>query len=356
VLWVATARIPARPRAAALALLVIALLGVALIRARMLEHDPTYRGAGFREQFVETSVRMIEARPLFGVGIGQYRRMSPLFLSPQLAWTYGTENAHNYFLQLGSELGLVGLGLFLLWIGAAIARAIRAMTMLPRDWRLLGVSAGVLVFVMTCLSGHPLLVAEVAWPFWIQFGLMIALAESAWLNNAPREYASDRSTAASRGWPRWAAAAAAIVIVCVGPALTADAAIDPPKLPAVDGFYAWETPDDGVPFRWTGPYASLFVPAAVTDVDIPVRLPVDGQNVRPMGVEIMTAGIDRGRTIIGATWTVIHLRLPDAVPPTRYKRIDLKVDRVWQPALLVAGSADMRQVGVQVGEVRQSGR
>jgi hypothetical protein len=30
----------------------------------------------------------------------------------------------------------------------------------------------------------------------------------------------------------------------------------------------------------------------------------------------------------------------------------LKIDRVWQPALYVAGSADMRLVGMQVGEPR----
>ena len=99
------------------------MLGGALVRARLLEADPTYRGGGFREQFFQTSLRMIGARPLFGVGVGQYYRTSPLFLSPQLAWTYGSENAHNYFLQIGGELGLVGLGLFVVWLGAAIARA-----------------------------------------------------------------------------------------------------------------------------------------------------------------------------------------------------------------------------------------
>jgi hypothetical protein len=343
---------PARPRVAALVLLLIALAGASLLRVRQIEHDPTYRGAGFREQFVESSLRMMAARPWFGVGIGQYRRMSSLFLSPQLAWTYGIENAHNYFLQIGGELGVVGLGLFVVWLGAAIARAVRAVTLVPRDWRLLGVAAGVLGFLTTCLTGHPLLVPEVAWPFWIQLGLMLALAESTLLNHAPAADSRQRTTGLSRRL-RWAAAAAGIAIVCAGTALTADAAVAPPALPSVDGFYAWETLDTGTRFRWTGPYASLFVPAEVTDVEIPMRLPVDGRSVKPMDVAITTSGIDRGRTMVGASWTVVRLHLPDTVPPTRYKRIDLKVDRVWQPALLIAGSADMRRVGVQVGDVRR---
>ena len=34
--------------------------------------------------------------------------------------------------------------------------------------------------------------------------------------------------------------------------------------------------------------------------------------------------------------------LPIAVPPTRFKRIDLKVDRTWQPALYLAGHIAFR--------------
>jgi O-antigen ligase len=110
-LWAATARFRTRRRALALGVVVIALVGAAGIRARVLETDPEYRGVGYRSQFVQTSLRMIRARPLFGVGEGQYYPTSRLFLSPQLAWTYGVENAHNFFLQVGGELGVVGLGL-----------------------------------------------------------------------------------------------------------------------------------------------------------------------------------------------------------------------------------------------------
>ena len=71
-----------------------------------------------------------------------------------------------------------------------------------------------------------------------------------------------------------------------------------------------------------------------------------------MGVEVMTAGIDRGRTLVDANWAIVSVRLPDATPPIAFKRVDLKMDRVWQPALYIAGSGDLRVVGVQVGEPR----
>ena len=349
-MWAATSRFGIRARAATLAVVLIALLGGAFVRARFLETDPTYRGSGFREQFTRTSLRMIGARPFFGVGEGQYYQASPLFLSPQLAWTYGAENAHNFFLQLGGELGLVGLSLFVIWLGAPIARAARALACAPRDARLLGTAGGVTVFLITCVTGHPFLLGEVAYPFWLQFGLMTALAGSTLLTEAPTSGATVR-----QGTPRrWllATAAAAIAILLVSPVVTARVDVTPPASQAVDGFYGWETLEDGTRYRWTGLFASLFVPANVTRVEIPIRLPTANRSIAPMGVEVMTSGANRGRTLVDSTWTLVSIRLPDAVPPMRFKRIDLKLDRVWQPALYTPGSADMRLVGVQVGELR----
>jgi O-antigen ligase len=345
--WMWSGRFNRRSRTALLAGVMLALVAGAAVRARLLQADPGYRGVGFREQFNATSLRMIGARPLFGVGEGQYYRSSPLFLSPQLAFTYGNENAHNFFLQVGGELGLVGLGLFTIWLGAGVVRSAGALALVPRDARLLGAAGGVTAFLLTCLTGHPFLVSEVAYPFWIQFGLMSALAGSAVLNQKP---ARDREHEPRTRLLLTAAAAAAILIA--SPVVTARAVAQPPDSQAVDGFYPWETLEDGTRFRWTGAYASLFVPADVKRVEIPIRLPTDGRGIRPMGVEVTTAAVDRGRTMADATWAILSLPLPDAFPPVPFKRIDLKVDRVWQPALYIAGNADMRRVGVQVGEPR----
>jgi O-antigen ligase len=348
--WALTSRFPVRTRTAALAAVLIAALGAGAVRARLLENDPTYRGAGFREQFYATSMRMIAAQPLFGIGEGQYYRSSPLFLSPQLAWTYGAENAHNAFLQIGGELGLVGFSLFAFWIGAAVSRTARSLARVERDGRLLGCASGVMVFLGTCLTGHPLLIGEVAYPFWMLFGLTAGLASSALLNDPATAERSLFNRATPRAW--WLPAAAAAAILIGVPVSAARGAVAPPESQAVDGFYRWETLEDGTRFRWTSRYASIFVPADVTRVEIPIRLPTDGRTIRPMGIEVMTAGVDRGRTMVDATWAIVSLRLPDAVPPTQFNRIDLTVDHVWQPALYIAGSADMRAVGVQVGEPR----
>ena len=364
--WLVTRNRSTRTRVAALAIVIAVGAAGSFIRARLLERDPLFHGAGFRQQFYATSLRMIQARPLSGVGIGQYARLSPLFLTPQLAWSYGFENAHNYFLQIGGELGIPGLAFFVIWIGSAIAIVARTLERAV-DIRLLGASCGIVAFLMTCVTGHPLLVSEVAFPFWIQFGLMLGLAASPLLNAslAARIDCERTGAAGAAAFPRgagawsrsrytrllWpATACAACLVVAAGVASAVAGPVQPPASPAVDGFFGWETAEDGRKVRWTGRYGSLFVPAEIKRVYVPIRVPVDRPAIMPMPVDIVISGRRHGRVLAGSDWGTLDLWLPDVAPPLRFKRIDLRVDRTWQPALYVAGSYDMRPVGIQVGE------
>jgi O-antigen ligase len=169
-------------RAVMLGSVVVAALALSSARVFLLERDDSFQGNGFHPQFNATSVRMIGAPPLFGVGIGRYYRTPARFLSPQLAWAYGAGNAHNGLLQVGAELGMLGLVLFSAWVGVVLWRALKAIAIEPHDVRLLGAAGGIVVLLGTCLTGHPLLADEVAFPFWIQFGLVAGLSCSVLLN------------------------------------------------------------------------------------------------------------------------------------------------------------------------------
>src|SRR5204863_29821 len=133
-----------------------ALLIFGAVRAWQIERDPTYTASGFRQQFVMSSFRVIGTHPYLGIGPGRYFRDSPNFLTPQLAWSYGSENAHNNFLQITTEAGIIGFFVYAAFFVGALGLAFSALSRNPRDPRLLGATAGVVAFLGTCLTGHPL--------------------------------------------------------------------------------------------------------------------------------------------------------------------------------------------------------
>src|SRR6266852_4866595 len=69
-MWVGTRNWRSGARFALVAVLMCGLAGFGWSRVVRLERDPTYLGSGFRTQFAATSLRMIAARPLYGVGAG----------------------------------------------------------------------------------------------------------------------------------------------------------------------------------------------------------------------------------------------------------------------------------------------
>jgi O-antigen ligase len=332
-------------RAVAVATILFTAAAAGGARMWMLRNDP---GASFRRQFTSTSFRMIAARPVLGVGVGRYYDASGLFLTPQMAWVYGFQNAHNHFLQIAAELGLVGLALFLTLIGRVVARGARAFAVRAEDMRLLGCVAGVVALLTTCLAGHPLLLDEVAFTFWMLVGLVAGLGGSIFVGTGG--YGVEGAGRA--GGPATVAAMAVVGMVAVGDLLVARQPLTPPSSTAVDGLESWETDADGTRHRWTHEYASVFVPWNVTRVYIPARLPVDLPHIPPMLVDARVAGVGAGSTLVGDSWTVINVEIPPLSSLQRYKRVDLRVPRTWQPAIYLPGSRDLRKVGVQVGEVK----
>jgi hypothetical protein len=113
---------------------------------------------------------------------------------------------------------------------------------------LLGSTAGVIAAARDMSDRHPLLIDEVAFPFWIQFGLVVGLAGSILWDVAPTE--SRQAAGTPLAWRRTSAALAGILLsALIG---GARGHVEPGASQAVDGFYGWETGSDGRRFRWTG--------------------------------------------------------------------------------------------------------
>jgi len=181
------AAVAALAGAAALA----ALIGIGFGRSQAAE--PAMR---FRLDMAIVSVQLAARHPIVGIGLDEFHGASVPFITPGAIARFppaaGGENAHNNFLQILVELGGAGLAAFL-WLllspGLAFARGLRGSMVSSES---VGLAAGVFAFLLSCLAGHPLMVAQAALPFFLTLGLLAASLPA----RAPRRASTARRAAA----------------------------------------------------------------------------------------------------------------------------------------------------------------
>lgn len=125
--------------------------------------------------------RLFAAHPLLGTGAGTLLLHLADYLDPEF-YTTGVvddvEHAHNEFLELASDTGVIGLGLFLWLLGAFAATARRVIRRGPtRLDRLLAAGAlcGAFAFLAQNMAGVSLRQTAGAQFFWLVLGLAGAL-------------------------------------------------------------------------------------------------------------------------------------------------------------------------------------
>ena len=113
--------------------------------------------------------------PVLGLGPGLlYRQLGSYYPPGQDGWRPARENAHNQFLQLATETGGVGLAAFMILVGRALLPAFRRRRGATAPSRILGM--GLLCFLATALTGHPLLLSRQVFMFWGALGCLAAWA------------------------------------------------------------------------------------------------------------------------------------------------------------------------------------
>ena len=329
-----TLRALGRPLTPRLALVVTGIvLVVGLVLLAETRRMVTTEGFTIRRQFLETGLRMLASAPVFGVGVGMFHPLSRRFMGPELGWSYSLENAHNYFLQTAAELGILGLVAFLyflytVWSTARVSLSGRS--------HLLGAVTGAGAFLATWVTGHPLLVREVAYPFWMLLGLIVAWADGAQSIRLQNE----------TGWRRRGLVLAATTVIAFG---SVPFRTDPPTRQTVMyGVYDWEPQPDGSRVRWTEQYATIVVRLETGGLDIPMRAPET--------VEFLIAvdGVPLKYEWASDGWRRVRVTLPPPAPEVLYRRIDFRLPRSWTRADVQPATRDPRPVGIQLGEVSLS--
>ncbi len=297
-----------------------AIAGTALIlvcAAALLAFYPRTGGHGqsaaawtIRRDMGTVTLRMLRDAPVGGVGIGQFHRRSTEYMPPTLRRYYEAENAHNQYLQIAGELGLVGLAWFVAVLVLAVVPAIRR----PPEPETAGLLAGVVAFLVASIAQHPLLDSQVAAAFWIALGLLRA-PNVQW------------PAGPSRGGTAVLAAIAAIIVLTT-PITAATRIAEVDLSGTVTG--ASHTRREAVgpaSFRSTSSSATLYLPGRATRCHVSLRARgVKGATDVALTIDGRPAG---SVTAVRGEWrdTIVPLASPPRWP-YRHHRLDLE----WQVA------------------------
>jgi O-antigen ligase len=136
-----------------------------------------------RPRIWATAVDVFQQNPFVGIGVNSFKDQAArhnLFERGGIL-----ENAHNIFLSLAAETGLLGLGAFLWLVGQLVGRAVRAMRAADPAARALGLglSAALLAFVLQGLTVVQLRVNVITGTFFAVAGMLTALADRAQLRD-----------------------------------------------------------------------------------------------------------------------------------------------------------------------------
>lgn len=246
-----------------------------------------------------TGVAMVKDSPAFGIGVGRFLELSEHYGSADIARILEVDrtrdNAHNNFLQVAAELGVVGIVAFLWVLGASVAAGLWQVRRLDAHQRWL--LAGVLGMILTWLTGHPLLVPEAALMFWLFAGL------TATFGTPP----SRRS-----GMTR-VAVASAVAATMVSVPWQAGAQRERADLEHfARGLSIWHVAETGARFRNAGREFSLFLPSGHL-VTLPIRTaPGVGS---PRTLKVLAEGKVVDMVVAGPDdWLMYVFRVPNGPP------------------------------------------
>jgi len=241
----------------------------------------------------KAAIALIGTHPALGVGLGNFSDMSGV-----------NNNAHNNYLQIAAELGLPALALFLFFTVSALRSAWGPAQQSSPTW---GLCLGLVAYLVTCLAGHPLLVAGAAYPFWIALGLAASFG-----NPAP-----------GNGTAKRVAIAGIVIVAATLPFRIASAARAADVEHLSVGFSKWQQQPDGTRYRLAGGHATFYVSPAARSVRIPLRR----ASLAPATVEvtIYLDGAEANKVILRSDEDekTVRLNLLRRAK-TRFARIDLE--------------------------------
>jgi len=294
--------------------------------------------------------------PLSGVGIGAYIIELPNYAEISRTPLIKTDSAENYFLQVGSELGILAL-FFLLWIFLEIIKHIKKILKnyeYLNRWRYIqiGLSCGVIsllmiFFVHTFIGSY-----EIKYTFWLLVALIFCLGRS--------EKEPEEKLFFSRNFK----IVGLVLIVLFGGvhlwnsthSLSLKSRTEQFGLKQDFGLDKIEKTNDGREFRWTREYGGLTIKVGNPVIEIPLLASHPDIKENPVKVKIyLIKDFFKQKRLLDEIiltknrWGTYEYHIPEEV--NQEVILLFKVSRTWNP-LKTLGTPDPRNLGVAVGKIR----
>lgn len=288
-----------------------------------------------RVAMAKVGFQVAAEEPIFGVGLGQFRRISRRFIPEELIRLFPQtavgENAHNNFIQILAELGSLGLAGFL-WLIAAFFLAVRRGSLTAGSVTApdvsLALAGGVLALLLSCLASHPLLITEVLWIFLLVTGLAAGFNPQ-----PPARYAA---------WARRIAVAAAVVLAISVPIRLWQYRQVVDLEGVIIGARAETDTLDRIEYRFVDQRSGWFIPSSSRLVEIPLRATAESTVPCRVRIDIDGRQVNTVEASAGG-WTSVVLELPEEGHAPRSRRLGLLAES--EQCRLMVGVFKLRAAG-----------
>jgi hypothetical protein len=316
----------------------------------------------------KNALRMMADYPVTGVGLGGFiievANYSHLYKSPDIV----PESAENYILQIGSELGLIGL-ILMIWIAWEIFKQMRRALSrrnanTETKYLLLGATAGALAFAVNAQAHSYIGSYEIKYMLWFLIGLIFSFSAYVPKEISSQEDKPSGATLQPRSWFRRKLKIAATVVIFLSGftllwnsthSLSLASRTKQLGLKQEFGLDKLEKTSNGREFRWTREYGGLSLKIEKPVLVVPLHASHPDIQKKPVQVRIyLVKDFFKHKTFLKEItlsqndWQDIVLSVPEDVGQEAILLI--KVSRTWNP-LETTGVPDPRNLGVAVGKV-----
>lgn len=306
--------------------------------------------------FWKTASYMIRDYPISGTGIGAYIIELPNYAElNKMSWRE-SDSAENYFLQVGSELGLLGL-ILSLWIFWEILRQLKKTfkIYLSTDrWKylLIGITAAIVSFFVNFLLHTYIGSFEIKYTFWLLVGLIFILGKSEKKPEIKYSFSKNLKILSIllitffSGAHLWNSTHS----------LSLKSRTEQFGLKQDFGLYQMEKTEDGREFRWTRGYGGMTIKIEKPVIKIPMLASHPDIRKNPVKVKIyliknffMQERLVDEIILTENVWKTYKYRIPEEF--NKEVILLVKISRTWNPQKVI-GILDPRNLGVAVGKIQ----